>query len=132
MRFLNVKRIKPRLLIVHIIVTALYPAARAFFSPAETRMRLLSDSLTIIGALLLVFGVIYQLYLLGDFDVSAYALKRGFKRRGPEVPLADAQQDTFEAYVAEKKEKRLESFNYSLFLGAIYLLISLFIALALV
>ena len=78
-----------------------------------------TDCLTIVAAILLIAGVVYSLYLHGDFDISSYVMRRA---RG------NAPKQTFEAYKANQKERREASFNYPLFLGAVYMAAALFIA----
>ena len=68
---------------------------------------------------LIAGGVVYAMVLHGDFDISGFVLKRGARKgEGP----------TFEAYMADKKEKHAESFNYPLFLGIVYLAAAALIA----
>ena len=73
----------------------------------------------IVAAILLIAGVVYSLYLHGDFDISSYVMRRA---------RSNAPKQTFEAYKANQKERREASFNYPLFLGAVYMAAALFIA----
>ncbi len=121
-RFRNI-RLRP--LVSHLIITLAYPAFRAFVEPAN-RLQLFTDAITIIAFILLIGGVVYSLYLHGDFDISGFAFKRGMKssrRHQTEEP-----PQSFDDYIAERKEKREEAFNYPLFLGVIYILAAVFIA----
>ena len=76
-------------------------------------------SVAIVAAILLIAGVVYSLYLHGDFDISSYVMRRA---------RSNAPKQTFEAYKANQKERREASFNYPLFLGAVYMAAALFIA----
>ena len=116
--FRRFKNIKIKWLIVHLIITLAYPAARGITAP-RNGLQMFTDAMTVIGALLIVLGVFYTFYLKGDFDRSAYIFKRGFER-GIVKP--------YEAYVQDNQEKREESFNYPLFLGVIYIAASVVIA----
>ena len=112
------KNIKPRVLISHIIVTLLYPLARTVMA-SDKRFLIFIDTLTIIAALLLIGGVIYSLYLHGDFDISSFVMRRA---------RSNAPKQSFEAYKSNQKERREASFNYPLFLGIVYIAAALIIA----
>ncbi len=116
-RFLH---INPRLMIIHLIITLAYPAAKALISE-RNRLLIFSDSLTYVSLLLVIAGVVYSLYLHGDFDISGFLLKRGVLRKKEEG-------QSFEAYMADRKEKREAAFNYPLFLGILGLAVSAFLA----
>ena len=114
-RFQN---LKPQTLLTHVIVTLLYPLARAIMASSQ-RLLIFTDCLTIIAAVLLIAGVIYSLYLHGDFDISRFVMRRA---------RSNAPKQSFEAYKANQKERREASFNYPLFLGIVYIVVSLIIA----
>ena len=86
---------------------------------SSQRLLIFTDCLTIVAAILLIAGVVYSLYLHGDFDISSYVMRRA---RG------NAPKQTFETYKANQRERREASFNYPLFLGAVYMAAALFIA----
>ena len=126
---LRLRNIKPRVLITHLIITMGYPAVRTILSQGN-RLMLFTDALTIVGLILLVIGIIYAMILHGDFDISTYLLQRGLRsfrfapRKGEELNQNQSPQEFFQ----EAKEKRADAFNYPLFLGILYLLISVVIA----
>ena len=111
------KNIKPQTLLTHVIVTLLYPLARVVM--VSSQRLVFTDCLTIVAAILLIAGVVYSLYLHGDFDISSYVMRRA---------RSNAPKQTFEVYKANQKERREASFNYPLFLGAVYMAAALFIA----
>ncbi|MBQ5405989.1 MAG: DUF3899 domain-containing protein [Oscillospiraceae bacterium] len=113
------QRINPRVLIVQIIITLTYPAAKAMIS-SFNRLLIFTDAMTIIAFLLLIAGIFYSLYLHGDFDISGFLLRRSISRR--EAPKS------FHAYMEDKKCEREDAFNYPLFLGIVYLLAAIFLA----
>lgn len=112
------KNIKPQRLLTHVIVTLLYPLARAIMASSQ-RLLIFTDCLTIIAAVLLIAGIVYSFYLHGDFDISSFVMRRA---------RSNAPKQTFEAYKANQKERREASFNYPLFLGIVYIAVSLIIA----
>lgn len=112
------KNIKPQTLLTHVIVTLLYPLARVVMASSQ-RLLVFTDCLTIVAAILLIAGVVYSFYLHGDFDISSFVMRRA---------RSNAPKQTFEAYKANQKERREASFNYPLFLGTIYIAVSLIIA----
>ena len=115
---LNLKHMKLRPLLVHLIVTLLYPVFRACIAETD-KLLLFADAITIIGLLMIVGGIIYALYLHGDFDISGYLLKRGVQKEPTQ---------TYFAYLYEVYAKREGAFNYSLFLGLLYLAAALILS----
>ena len=114
-RFRNFK-IKP--LLIHLIITIAYPAARAL-TAENNRLTRFSDALTIIGGLLILVGLFYSFYLHGDFDRTAYVFTRG---------VSSKVQKPFDAYIEDKNKDREDAFNYPLCLGIVYTLVSLLIS----
>ena len=112
------KSIRPGPLLLHLAVTLAYPVLKTCLASAN-RLQVFSDVLAIVGLMLLALGVLYSMFLRGDFDVSAYLLLRGLHKTGGQ---------SFEAYWADRKERREEAFNYPLFSGLAYLLVSAVIA----
>ena len=78
-----------------------------------------ADAITIIGLVMIVGGIIYALYLHGDFDISGYLLKRGVQKE---------PKQTYFAYLHDVYAKREGAFNYSLFLGLLYLAAALILS----
>ena len=131
------KNINIRVLISHLIVTLAYPAVRAaaaqqnrlqVFTDAVTvkayvsessRLLVFTDAVTIIAYILIIGGIVYSLYLHGDFDISGFFLKRGVK---------SDDNKNFDAYMTDRKEKREAAFNYPLFLGIVYLIAAVVIS----
>ena len=111
-------KINPRILIVHLIITLGYPAARAF-SAEKNRLMLFTDSVTIIALVLLIGGIIYALLLRGDFDISGFLMHRGMHVN---------TEETYKMFKESQKQKREDAFNYPLFLGILYLIVSAVIA----
>lgn len=114
------RNIKPRYLIVQLIITLFYPISKTAISEYN-RLLIFTDSLTIIAALLLIAGVIYALFLQGDFDISTFLLRRGVRRD-------HEPRQSFTDYQAEKREESRDSFNYPLFLGFVYLAVTAVLA----
>lgn len=112
------KNLKPQTLLTHVIVTLLYPLARSIIASSQ-RLLIFLDSLTIIAGILLIAGIIYSLYLHGDFDISSYVMRRA---------RSNAPKQSFETYKANQKERREASFNYPLFLGIVYIVLSYLVA----
>ena len=125
--FRKLKNIRPGPLITHLIVTLAYPAVRAFTAP-EDRLLRFANAVTIVGLILLVVGVVYSMNLHGDFDISRYYIQRGMRstfrfytpKRGE---MLDSKEGPAE-FLNDLKEKRANAFNYPLFLGIIYVLVS--------
>ena len=129
MKFLNLKRIKPGPLITHLIITLAYPAVRAFTAEGNGLV-VFTNAMTIIGMILLVVGIIYAMNLHGDFDISRYYLQRGlrsFRMFAPPQSEEKKQKQNPADFLKECKEKRADAFNYPLFLGIVYVLISVVI-----
>ncbi len=116
--FRSGRKPKPGTLLAHLLVTLAYPAARALRAPQGSRLLVFTDTLTVIALVLLVCGIVYALVLRGDLDISEYIFSRGLSRNGK----------SYAAWKADKKEEREEAFNYPLFLGIVYLIVSAVIA----
>ena len=114
------KNIKAKILIPHLVITLAYPAVKAYISKFN-RLMIFADSLLIVGGLLILIGVFYSLYLHGDFDHTAYTLRRGIDK---------TMNKTFEDYKNTYNEEREESFNYPLFLGILFVAASVIISYA--
>lgn len=112
------KNINIRVLISHLIVTLAYPAVKAYVSESS-RLLVFTDAVTIIAYILIIGGIVYSLYLHGDFDISGFFLKRGAK---------SDENKNFDAYMTDRKEKREAAFNYPLFLGIVYLIAAVVIS----
>ena len=111
--FKRFKNLRPGPLITQILITVAYPAAKAYMAE-EKRLLVFTDTLTIIALMLLIGGVIYALVLKGDFDISGFVMKRGFRRDPTE---------SYQVYKTNRDERREAAFNYPLFLGVCYLLL---------
>ncbi len=113
------KNIQLRPLLIHLIVTLIYPTVKAFISPAN-RLHMFCDALTIISGMLLICGIVYSLILHGDFERSGFVIRRGIRNR--------SNEEDYGVYAEEKKRKREEAFNYPLFLGFFYFAVATLIA----
>lgn len=129
MQFLNPKRIKLRPLIIHLIISLVYPMIRALIA-TDNRLMVFLDIVTIVGLILVIIGILYSMNLHGDFDISRYYLQRGlrsFKLFAPSRNDGTKQKQNPAEFLKECKEKRTDAFNYPLFLGIVYVLISVVI-----
>ena len=117
----RLKKINPRVLISHLIITLAYPAVRGY-TAGPGGLTLFTDALTITGLVLIIGGIAYSFVLLGDFDISSFTLRRGVKRSDPEKPM------DFKKFERDRREERENSFNYPLFLGIVYIIVSVILA----
>lgn len=109
---MNFKNIKIRQLITSLLVSLMYPVARAVTS--KNPLVAFSDSALIIGLIGIILGVFTNGVLRGDYDITSFiANKRKFNN---EISFAE--------YEVRQKEKRKDSFNYPLFIGILFLLLS--------
>lgn len=102
-----------------LIVSLIYPLAKVFLSTSQ-KLIIFSDVTFITSLILIILGIIYCLYLKGDYDFSLLLLNRVTKKD---------QND--KAFLQNEKEKREKSFNYPLFIGIIELIISVIVGLLL-
>ncbi len=125
----KLKKIKPSILISHVIITLAYPAVKAFTATGN-RLLAFTDILTIVALILLIVGIIYSAVLHGYLDISSYYLQRGvrsfkfFDRHSSE----QSKNQSIGEFLQENRDKRADAFNYPLFLGVIYLIVSVVIA----
>ncbi len=117
--FKSFKKIRPTTLISHLIVTLAYPAVRAF-TAQNNRLLLFTNALTIIAAVLIAAGLVYNLYLKGDFDRTSFVFQRSINK--------DLMQKPYEDYEKDAKANREDAFNYPLCLGIVYLIVSAILA----
>ena len=118
--FKKFKKIRFWVLLSHLITTLAYPAVKVYASESN-RLLIFTDTITIIAAVLIIGGIIYAAVLHGDFDITAFVLRRGMQKEATQ---------SFQEYKAEINEKREDAFNYPLFLGLVYLAIAAVIAYA--
>ena len=116
--FGSFKNIKLRTLLVTVPLTLLYPIIKALISSANQLM-IFADSLLIISLILVAVGVLFTFTRFGDFDITRYVFKRG----------TDKNAKSFGEYKKDRENERSETFNYPLFFGLVYLVISIFISL---
>ncbi|MBQ3419438.1 MAG: DUF3899 domain-containing protein [Erysipelotrichaceae bacterium] len=113
---MKLKNIRIRELIISLIISLLYPIARAVIS--QNHLIAFSDSTLIIGLLAIMIGIFNAAVLHGDYDIASYlAHRRRFKN----------DELDFNTYQKSQEEKRKDSFNYPLFIGIIFILISFLI-----
>ena len=115
--FKRFKNIKVNVLIPYLVITLAYPLYKAL-SSENLKLHVLSDVLFIFGLILCLIGVGYNFYLKGDFDITSFVFRKGTDKN---------MNKTFAAFSEDSKEKRENSFNYPLFLGILYILVSAFI-----
>ncbi len=102
------KNIHSTTLLTHVIITMIYPAAKAIRAE-ENKTIVFLDTLTIVAMLLIIVGVFYRLVLKGDFDRVQYVFNRSLRPQKP-----------FDAYEQDRTEERRTAFNYPLWLGIFY------------
>lgn len=76
------------------------------------------DAMTIVGLVLLIFGVILSLVNHGDFDIMEYVTRRSASS------MKHEKIKPFAAFKADKNEKRKDSANYPFLTGILMLLAS--------
>ncbi len=121
----TLKNMKWKPMITHVLCTLAYPVAKSF-TIEHNRLLYFDNLLTIVSMLLLIAGILYNMSLNGLFDVSTYYVRRGvrsFTQRGEQLNI----KQPIDEYLREARERREDAFNYPLFLGIVYLLISIFI-----
>ena len=109
---MKLKNIKVKYLIPNLILAFAYPIIKAFTS--EKHLLAFSDGCTYIGLAFLITGIVNSFFLHGDLDITGYVAERAIT----------GEKEDFEQYMTKKKEKRKESFNYSLFSALILFLIA--------
>ena len=100
---MHLRSFRFRQFLCYLLPALLYPVY-AWIS-AEQKLKLLKfiDSLTIMGLIFLIIGVLVSLLRHGDFDIMEYVAKRSL-HKGDIKP--------FKAFKEDKKENRKDGFNY--------------------
>lgn len=111
---MKLKNIKLKNLVPGIIIVLAYPFIKAYRADGS-ELLVFMDALTIISIVLIIFGIIYRLYLKGDFDLTGYFFKRSI--------MKDTSV-SYDKFMKDAQYEKKDSFNYPLFLGIIFLIIS--------
>lgn len=94
----EIKKIRIRELIILLIISLLYPVAKAVIS--QNHLITFSDSTFIIGLLAIMIGIFNEAVLHGDYDIASYlAHRRKFKNNNIDLKLMQMN----------KKKKRKDS-----------------------
>ena len=101
-----------------LVIALAYPIMKTSLS--ERKGLVFSDTSLLIGLFLIIIGVLYHLYLKGDFDAIRYR---------SEVSLSKRYDLPYERYKEEVEEKRKDSFNYPLFCGLVMIFLSFIVSL---
>lgn len=112
------KTFRPGTFLLYLFVACLYPIY-SYVSAQSNPLLAFLDSLTIMGFVFVIFGIVNSLISHGDFDISEYVVKRSLEK-GNIKP--------FRAFVQDKNEERQHKFNYPLFTGIFQLILSLILA----
>ena len=100
------------------IIALAYPIMKTSLS--EKKALVFSDTVLLIALFLIIIGVLYHLYLKGDFDAIRYRTEASMSRRY-DLP--------YERYKEEVEEKRKDSFNYPLLCAFVMILLSFIVSL---
>ena len=71
-----------------------------------------ADSLTVVGLVMIILGVVFSLIGHGDFDIISYVAQRSAAR---------GHFKSFAAFREDQEEKRKDSANYPLLTGILFL-----------
>jgi len=104
--------------IPNLIISTAFPVVFTIGSAVNERLLNFINALTIVGLVLIIFGVVYHLYRKGDFDITQYILNRSMNKNAK----------PYDAYMEDKEEKRKETFNYPLLIGILFLIVSIIVA----
>lgn len=116
--FGSFKTIKWQAMLIAVPLTLAYPVAKALISSAN-RLMIFSDTLMILSLVLIIAGILFTFARFGDFDITRYVFRRG----------TDKNAKSFKEYKKDREEARANAFNYPLFFGLVYFLVSLIVAL---
>ncbi len=117
----RLKKIDPRTMMSHLIITLAYPIAKGI-TAEHNGLTVFTDAMTIIALILVIGGIIYSFILKGDLDISSFTFRRGLRHTDPEKPL------DYRNYERDRREARKNAFNYPLFLGIVYLIAAAILA----
>lgn len=97
-----------------LLIACLYPAF-AYVSNKENPLLAFINALTIVGIVFVVMGIILSLVVHGDFDITEYVARRAVNKK---------HMKSYEAFKADKQEKREDHFNYPLLTGIFMIVVS--------
>ena len=111
---MNFRNFKLSGFLPNFIIAMAYPAVRALSSEASRLLHLV-NAMTVIGLVMIILGVLYNLVLKGDFDITRFIADRAMKHT----------QKGYKAYKEDREDEREGSFNYPLFVGIILIAASI-------
>ena len=100
---MNIKNLKLKNVLIISMYILTYPLLKAFTSEGN-KLLVFLDVLTITSIMMIVFGIIYNLYQKGHFDISQYVLSRKLSSRD----LTGKQTDP-EKYLNDREKERKDS-----------------------
>lgn len=110
---MNFKNFKISHFLPNFIVSMFYPLLRLVTGGEKGPIACL-DAMTVLGLMGVLIGIINNLYLHGDFDITRYFMLQ--KLNKSKVP--------FDKFIADERAKEKGSFNYPLLIGLLFLVIS--------
>ena len=111
------KNINPRTMAIAVPATLLYPVIRAIIAD-KNKLMFFSDALVIMSLVLILIGIFFSFYKKGDFDITKFLAKRA----------TDKNAKSFSEYKKDQEAERASVFNYPLFFGIVYLIVSVITA----
>ena len=111
--YMRFKNIKLSGIVIVTMFAISYPLLKALTSEGN-KLLIFLDALTITSLFLIAFGFLYFLYTSNDFLATRYVFARKVARK----------EIDFETFAANKAKEKEESFNYPLFLGIFYFIVT--------
>ncbi len=107
---MRLRSFRLRNFLVYLSAALVYPVI--VLVTAENRLLKFIDSLTVVGLVMIILGVVFSLIGHGDFDIISYVAQRSAAR---------GHFKSFAAFREDQEEKRKDSANYPLLTGILFL-----------
>lgn len=112
--FESFRNINWKTVAVFVPVSLAFPVIRAIIADMN-KLAVFSDVLFITACILIVIGIFFSFYKHGDFDMTKFVVKRAL----------DTNPKDYPEYMKDQIAQRASLFNYPLFFGIVYLLLSI-------
>lgn len=115
----SLKNIKPLTLLIYIVITMIIPVTRTLLAE-EQKLLVFTNTITLVALPLLLSGFYYHSYLDNETNVGNFIVRNGL--------APHSREKSYKVYRESLREQQAHAFNYSLFLGVIYMILAAVIA----
>ena len=113
----KINRIHPRVFLTYVVISLVIPVIRMVIAD-HGKLQVFTNTLTIIGLVLIIAGLFYGMDTRGEYDLHGWSRWTIYLRKNKD---GTQRVQEFKDAMTERKNAY---FNYPLFLGVLYLIVS--------